>query len=394
LKVLIVFHDRGFGGIQVHCLTLMEGLVRHGDDVTFCGPFDGWLAEQCRQRGIPVEACAFRGLYDVRAHLSLARAVRRLDVDIVHGHGRRSSFYGAIAARLAGIPSVSTAHSTHAWKQLHWNTRVIAVSGAVHDSLVARGVPAERIATVRHGIPGPDGDATALRATWRRYLGLSGKDVAVVMAARFVRDKGQDVAVEALARLGRSLRNVRLLLLGHASGPWFGHVSRLAEARGLGDHVRFMGYRDDVARLLPAMDICIMPSRREALSISILEASAASVPTIGSRVGGIPEVVSDGETGLLFSCADADELAACMRLLIEDRTQRRRLGRNARVRFAEHFTLARMVSETRAAYMQAASRMRAGGVGVATVPDSRGEADAIPAANGYRSARSGGRRLP
>ena len=130
---------------------------------------------------------------------------------------------------------------------------------------------------------------------------------ALFMAARFLRDKGQDTLVDALQTLPA---NIRAFLAGKTEGRWFQEVARRMEDAGLEGRVKFLGHRDDVRSLLNGMDMVIAPSRREALGIALLEALGAGVPIVASRVGGIPEVVTHEHNGLLVE--PDNQRAACL----------------------------------------------------------------------------------
>jgi len=127
-------------------------------------------------------------------------------------------------------------------------------------------------------------------------------------------------------------------------------MERYAADLGLGDRVIFMGFRLDVAEILPEIDVAVSPSLAEAISNSVIEAMAAGLPVVGTRVGGTPEAVEDGVTGLLVPPRDPEALARCIGLLLEDRNLASRLGRAGRRRIEERFSTERMVRATERVY--------------------------------------------
>jgi len=352
-KVIFVLRSVTAGGAENHLLQLMTGLRAHGVVCIYAGPADGWLGRQAQAAGFQCEDIAFRGLWDLASMIRLIRLVRREQPDIVHGHLTRGAYYSGLASMLTGIPNVATAHSTNAGKRFGLAQRIIAVSEAVHGFLVERGYSRQVLRTILHGVP----DGSALQHispdTMRKELQLDGSPM-LAMLARFTPDKGQDVALRALA----GLRHLpwTLVLAGSLETAYAGEMQLLAGELGIADRVRFVGHRDDVASLYRCADIVLAPSRREALSLTLLEAAAFGVPVIASKVGGIGEAVIDGETGLLIPSGDVVALADALQRLLADRALQRRLGQAANRRYRRHFTLEAMVAETLELYRELAAR--------------------------------------
>src|SRR5690606_35221824 len=182
------------------------------------------------------------------------------------------------------------AHATTATKHMGHCAHIIAVSQAVAKNLHAHGHPADKVSVVYNGMPDVlHEDREALR----QELCIAKDAHAVVNVGRFIRDKGQDLLVDAIRQCPPDMH---LYLIGDPQTPYGQQVRHLA--RDL-PRAHFLGYRGDVQRLLPAFDAYALSSRREALGLSIVEASAASLPIVATAVGGVPEVILDGQTGLL-----------------------------------------------------------------------------------------------
>ncbi len=348
MKVLHILHSHHLGGAERHALTLMTGLRARGVAVAYAGQAGSWLSRAVQAEGIEWHPLPMRGFYDLRSMWRLGRLLRRSGADLVHGHLTRGAHYAAIGGRLAGRPAVATAHSTNAGKHFGGLDHIIAVSDAVRDFLQGRGYAAGRITRIHNGVPDQPPPDPAARAALRAALAIPPQRVAVAGVARFIRDKGQDIALRALARLGEPA--VHLYLIGDAGTPWGREMQGLAAELGLGERVHFLGQRDDVAAVLGAMDAVVMPSRREAISLSLLEACSLGLPVVASRVGGIPEVIEDGRSGLLVPAEDDIALAAALGRLAADPALRRQLGEAARARFLARFTAARMVEATARLY--------------------------------------------
>jgi glycosyltransferase involved in cell wall biosynthesis len=161
--------------------------------------------------------------------------------------------------------------------------------------------------------------------------------------------KGQDVALEALAGLRRTGIDARLDLVGRGAESEFGQdLQRRVQALGLDDHVTFMGQVSDVDRVLKQTDVLLMPSRAEPLGLSALEASARAIPVVASEVGGLPEVVNDGETGFLTPAGDAGALAEAIRRLGDDPAAAHAMGQRGRAHVESNFSLSQSLEALRA----------------------------------------------
>ena len=287
----------------------------------------------------------------VRAHL------RAVAPDLVHTHLGYADALGGLAARSLGLPAVSTLHQTeftgdqHDRRKERWfalvrrrcDRRIVAVSDAARDAYLATGWDRpERVVRVHNGLASTP--APGAGAAIRSELGLAPGDVVAGMTCVPRPRMGHLEAVTALASLEP---HVKLLVLGE--GPAIADVRRAAGP--LGDRVVLAGYRSDVMACLDAMDLLLQPSLTDALPTTLIEAMAAGVPVIASAVGGIPELVVDGETGMLLGAPpDPETLANAIAGLVADPRTRARMGAAARERFARRFSATAWASATRAVY--------------------------------------------
>lgn len=340
MRILQVLHSHGYGGAEGHCLALMKGLRALGHELLYAGPRDTWLARACQDAGIPTEHLRMSGLYDLPSHFKLHRLVKKWQPAIVHGHMVRGAYYAGFAAR-GGVRSVTTVHSTKAFKHMQRCHHRIAVCEAVRENLLRHGHAARDVTTIYNGRPDVP---RRPRQELRQALGIAEGEFAVFSAGRFIRDKGQDLMVQALRACAAP---VTLWLAGDTGTPFGEQVQQLAQGDA---RVRFLGYRADVQDILPAFDAYLSPSRREAFSLSLLEASAAALPIVASSVGGIPESVENERSGLLVDSEDVPALARALQRLAGDPALCRSLGEGARQRFLERFTEERMTSNTSALY--------------------------------------------
>ena len=357
MKIITVLRSLKSGGAERHALQLLKGLRARGHEALYAGPMQGWLGQQLRAEGFGGIDLPLSGLYDLPSVVRLAPYARRVGADLIHGHLTRGAWYAGLAARLAGLPNVATAHSDNAGKHFGRADRIIAVSQAVADFLVREGYEPARIRMVHHRIADLAARLPAgAREATRRSLGLAADEPALLMAARIVPAKGHDTALQALARLGD--QPWTLLVARDHHGDLGPQIQALAQQLGIAGRVRFLGLREDVPALMAASDVLLAPSRREALSLTLLEASACGLPIVATRVGGIGEVVEEGASGFLVAPDDPPALVAAIAPLLADAALRARCGARARQRFEAGFLEDAMFDKTVAVYHEACGGQR------------------------------------
>ena len=287
----------------------------------------------------------------VRAH------VREHGVDLVHLHAgigweghaatRAARETGARVLRTEHLPYLLTdagQREAYAAALAHVD-RVLCVSDGARQTYAAEGVPPDKLCAVPNGIPDP-GPATADGV--RDDLGIGPDDALVLTVGRFTRQKGYDVWLDAAGPVLDAAPHARLVWVG--DGPLLPEVRHEVERRGLGDRVRLVGRRGDVARLMAAADLFVLPSRFEGLPLVVLEALAAGLPVVATRVVGSEEAVRDGETGRLIPPEDPARLADAVADALADDATRARWAAAARADFEAHWTDARMARDTAAVY--------------------------------------------
>jgi glycosyltransferase involved in cell wall biosynthesis len=346
-KIVFVLHSHAAGGAERHLLQLMQALAAAGIECVYAGPRDGWLADQLTVAGLRCVPIRFCGLFDLRSLLQLMWLVAREQPDLLHAHLTRGAFYGGLASRLTGVPNVATAHSTNAGRRFGMAGRIIAVSDAVHTFLSARGYARDVLRTVRHGIPDAASLPRRANEAVRAACGLEHGPV-LTMAARFTPAKGQDLALRALAQVGD--QEWTLVLAGATDNAYATQMRQLAQALGIAHRVRFVGHRDDLADIYGCTDIVLAPSRREALSLTLLEAASFGIPVVASDVGGIGEAVEHAVTGILVPSEDVELLAQQIRRLLQDGQLRKEMGAAARERYERLFNLDAMLRATTQVY--------------------------------------------
>lgn len=329
------------GGMEHFVLRLADAQRRRGHDASILAFQDGPLGEHAARLGIPAQV--LRAKKTAPRVLEGAVRVARLRPDVVHAHNPTSLHYGVVGKLVSGARLVVTDHrgilrvpTTFEWLL---TDAVIAVS---RDT--ARICPAAKATDVRVIYNGVDATPpTRSRDEVRAELGL-GAEVVAIQVANLLPVKAHDVLVRALGRLRDEGTKLTMLLVG--DGPERPGIEALARELALGpDQLRLLGFRSDVPDLLGAADFFALPSRMEGLPLSALEAMAQRLPVVTTKVGGIPEVVFDGQHGLLVPPDDAAALAAAMGRLASDAELRRTLGEAAYARARDVFSFEHMTQK-------------------------------------------------
>jgi glycosyltransferase involved in cell wall biosynthesis len=303
---------------------------------------------------------------DVAAVLQLWRMFRRAPPAIVHTHTSKAGFVGRLAARLAGVPAVI--HQPHGhifygyWGRprtalfvalerlaARWTDRIVTLTPREIDEHLERGIGRrEQYVVVPSGVPTAVlRSAAPARADARARLGLSPGAYVVAGVGRFVPIKGFDLLVAALAEVVTHLPEACVLLIG--DGAERGALEAQARRLGVADRLRVTGGAEDAIPLLAAADVLAAPSRNEGMGRVLVEAMALGLPVVGTRVGGIPDVIEDGECGLLVPPDDATALAEALVELGCDGARRAKLAAAARPR-AEAFSTAVAAAAMRTVY--------------------------------------------
>ncbi len=329
---------------------LIGGLARRGHgNLLFCRSHSR-VSEEARRRRVSVQEVRMRNDLDAPAVVALARGFRRQRIDLVHLHTGRATWLGGLAARLVGLPAISTRRMDRRVKR-NWRTRltfgalvqrVVAISPGVAACLADGGVRRERVEVIYSAVDPALLRAVKGRSGTRTALGAGSDDSVLLVLAALVQRKGHDVLLDALALIAPDFPRAILWIAGE--GPQRALVEEQARRHGLSDRVRLLGRREDVADLLAACDVLVLPSRREGLGIAALEAMAAGRPVVGSAVGGLQHAVVHERTGLLVPPEDSPMLAAALRRVLCDDDLRQRLGAAGPGRVAEGFLAEQMVA--------------------------------------------------
>ncbi|MCD4738727.1 MAG: glycosyltransferase [Anaerolineae bacterium] len=357
-----LFHlitELDIGGAQKALLRLLTHLDRDRFSPTVICLYNGdkAVAQEIRALSIPVIDLGMTAKWRLDAFWRLYRLLRRERPTILHTWMFHANIPGRVLGRLTGIPIVISSERTMG-QESRWRyrlnrltdpltDRVVCVSQLVADFVVAEvGIPRHKTIVIPNGIDAQAFEHLPTKQKARVDLGLPLDSTLVGTVARLDPVKRLDVLLQATALMD----DVHTVIVG--AGPERESLEALSERLGLADRVHFVGQQSNVPEWLAALDIFALTSDWEGMSNAILEAMAAGLPIVATAVGGTPEVVVDGVTGLLVPPRDPDALTQAITRLLRDPDLRRKMGRAGRERVQQHFSVERMVQQTQSLYEQ------------------------------------------
>ena len=354
MKVLHVEAGKHYYGGARQVAYIIEGLACRGvDNLLACPPGAG-IAAACAGHAQVVEM-KMGGDADIGMALRLAALIRRERPDIVHLHSRRGAdLWGGLGAKLSGVPCVLSRRVDN--PEPRWLValkyrlydHVITISEGIRQVLLAEGLAPARVSCVRSAVDASPYLAPVDAAAFRAEFGLPADARVIGVVAQLIARKGHRYVIEAMASLRARHPDVRVIFFGQ--GPLHEALEAEVAQCGLTGVIRFAGFRTDLPRWLGGLDILAHPADMEGLGVSLLQASAAAVPIVTSRAGGLPEAVADGVSGLLIAPGDVPALTAALARLLDDAALRRRLGEAGRARILEQFSVDAMVEGNLALY--------------------------------------------
>ncbi|MBI4574159.1 MAG: glycosyltransferase [candidate division NC10 bacterium] len=364
-RVLYLHEFSRIGGAERALLGLADAVRQKAVEPLVVWPQKDSAFTWLQSRGVhvvPLKVPSWRhGLSLPLLPLFLARLQRNLvptNVDLVHVNNYRSAPLGQLVSRWVGVPCVChvreliTSEGIRQYR-LRASAALIAVADAVAHALVEGGVPQHRVTTVRSGIALRGVPSHKESAALRERLGITDADCLIGIVAHILPHKGYDDLVQALALIKEKVPNIRCLIVGEAPRKrYFQRLLHLAERLSVRDRLILVGIQDDVAPFLHALDLFVLPSRTEGLPLTILEAMAAGRPVVATAVGGIPEVVRDGETGILVPERDPRQLADAVLRLLDAPGLAKAMGEAGRKRIEGAFTLEDEARHTATVYHQ------------------------------------------
>ena len=343
------------GGTERLVIEIVRALGHRIDFVVCCLDEPGDWANEVEALQVPVVALSRRPGFQPRLALELARVMKAHQIDVVHCHHYSPFVYGVLASLLR--PSMALVFTEHGKlsdagpsRKRRWVNPLLsrrrghlrAVSADLRRHMLDEGFQPGRLGVLYNGVDPGERPSDFDRHAARVVLGVESDAFVLGTAGRLDPVKNLDLLLQTQAKVVAAHDHAHLVIVG--DGPERATLEAKAAELGISRSVSFAGYRSDVRLLMPAFDLFVNCSAYEGVSLTILEAMAASLPVVATPVGGNPEVVVDRETGFLVP-ASATSLAAAIKSLAIDERRRRAMGEAGRRRLEQHFSIARMVEE-------------------------------------------------
>ncbi|WP_374591788.1 glycosyltransferase [Aquabacterium sp.] len=362
MKVLHVEAGKHLYGGALQVVFLLRGLKARGVDSVLACPIGSAIAQEAAPHARVVEM-TMKGDADLGLVGRLRRLIREIKPDVVHLHSRRGSdLWGAIAARLEGVPVVLSRRVDNPESRLVVKLKyrlydeVVTISDGIRQVLRAEGVPEHKLHCVLSAVDTERYRPERHHLAWfREQFGLSDTTLTIGMVAQFIPRKGHGTLLDALPQVIAAHPDLKVLLFGQ--GPLHDEITAHVQADAtLARHVILPGFRKDLDRILPCLDVLAHPAFMEGLGVSLLQAAACGVPLIGGRAGGIPEIVQPGLNGELITPGDTAALTRELNKLLDSADLRQRYGQAGRQWVEQHFSIDAMVEGNLAVYRRAIQR--------------------------------------
>jgi glycosyltransferase involved in cell wall biosynthesis len=362
LTILHTIETAGPGGAETMFLNLASSLDSSRFRSLALLPEGHWLPGQLRGKGIPtitIPPGHGRWFEPMRTMLRLVRAEK---VDLVHSHLPDQNFYSCLVGRITGCKTVVTYHGaprpreTEGWKGglklrviRRWATAVVVVSEYLREAVKKLGFSDDRVVRIYNGID-PSRFVSTAKSPFRNTLALGEDSKLVGMVANLRESKGYEFFVQAARKVADRFPQARFLAIGEIDPPILSRISALVREVQLEDRFQFLGFRNDVAEILQALDVFVLSSVSEGFSLATIEAMAAGRAVVVTSSGGPQEIVENGRTGILVPPADAEALAAKICAVLDNPEWAATLGRAAQEQVQRQFSISQIVREYEALY--------------------------------------------
>lgn len=361
MNILYLTNHLNIGGISSYVFTLGKGLKAKGHNIYIASSggemLNAFMREGINYIRIPIKTKKEVSPKILASFFKLLGVIKQEKIDVIHSNTRVTQVLGCLLQRFSGKPHISTCHGFFKRRISRlvfpcWGYKVIAISDAVrehleHDFKVAP----DRIKLINSGL---DVDrfrvqGSDYRIQKKKELGIGGYP-AVGIVARLSEEKGHICLIQAMKKVLEKIPGTQLLIVG--DGKMKNKLLKLVKSLGLENKILFLSSVADTMQILPVLDIFVLPSSKEGLGLSLMEAMAAGLGVIGSDIGGIKSLIKDGKTGLLVKPNDSVGLSSAIISLLQDEEKRKALGVNAREFIAHNFSAEKMISDTQELYLE------------------------------------------
>lgn len=333
MRILHTESSTGWGGQENRTMNELVTMRERGHELAVLSRPGGRIIERAKELGFPTFAVDMRGAIDFPNVLRLRSAIKRFGADIVNTHSGRDTQLAGLAARtLFNRPRiVRTRHLalpiTSKFTYSVLPDHVVTVSKYVENYLVEAGVPRQGITTIPTGVDFARYDRSTVAGNLREELGLAADTLLVGTVAILRAKKGHAEILDAAPEVLKRFPKAHFVFAG--DGPQTANLQARIAADGLAGRIHLLGLRRDVTNVLASLDVFVLPTHQEALGTAFIEAGAMGLPAVASKVDGVPEVIIDGQTGLLVPAQDGKALIEPICRLLGDPIFRRSMGANA-----------------------------------------------------------------
>jgi len=355
LTVLHTESSKGWGGQENRILKESLGLKKMGARVIIACQPGSVLAERGTEAGIEVKKIEMKSSISIFAVAALLKIIRNENINIVCTHSGKDSMLGAIAGRLSNMKPVivRTRHlALPITSKITYSLlphKVVTVSEHVRRYLVEeKGIPAHKVVSIPTGIDIDRFNPDVVKAVLREELGIAADARIVGTVAILRRKKGHHILLDAIPIVLREFPKTVFLFAG--DGPQRKNIEDKILELGIGNNVKLLGLRNDIPEILKTMAIFALPTLQEALGTSFLEAMAMGKPVVGTKAGGVPEVVKDGINGYLVEPGNPSVLAKAIIELLRDKEKARMMGIEGEKIVRQNYTVEKMCENMYAFY--------------------------------------------
>jgi len=364
IRILHIIESGGPGGAETVLLNIVNNLDKNKYDSIVVLLRTGWLYQELRKSAISTILLKSFRSYDLSFLFRLWLNIKERRIDLIHSHLPDVNLYSCLAGFAAGVPIVTTYHGSPTEPQERINshslkyflirtlsTRIVAVSDWLKNDLVkAAQFPPKKLKTIYNGVDWKRFDLPSNSMTKRKELNIGPDEKVVGMVANLRPAKGYQYFIRAAGIIAEKNPEVKFLIVGEEDDEIRETVMEEIEARGLTDKVILLGFREDVPELLSLLDVFLLSSISEGLSIATIEAMAAGVPVVVTKSGGPQEVVVDGRTGFLVPPKDEKSLAEKALFLLENRELATSMGKEAQAQVRARFSIDTMMENYETVY--------------------------------------------
>lgn len=348
IKILELESSKGWGGQEKRTVRLVNNLDKKEFIVFWGVQPDSKLYKNKDSINATFIPLTINKSYDFFAIKRVVDIVKKYNIDIISTHSGKDGWVGAIAGLFTGVKVVRTRHlQTPISSNISYNLsdKVVAVSNKVYNYLLKEKIKKDKLELIYTGID-TNKFNPEIKKDLRKELNLSKNTILIGIVAVLRAAKRHIDLIKAFSEIETN-KKTALIIIGQ--GPQEKNI-KLFIKEGKFKNIFLLGHREDIHLILPSLDIFVLPSKMEALGTAILEASSCGVACIGSKTGGIPEIIMDNKTGLLFEPGNIQELKSKLETLINNDSFRIDIGKNARNFIVSNFSVEKMVKNTEKLY--------------------------------------------